>query len=323
MSHVSQDLLQSALPLWLGCTSASLELLNVSENIMYRVVTEEGSCYVLRVHRQNNNRKAIESELAWIEALQADSVLRTPDVILGLNGKAIQSIKRATNGSELFLVMFAYIEGREPNEADDVLAQFHTLGEIAAQTHIHSLQWTIPLHFERGSWNADTLLGNHPVWGRWQDAPGINQEQLTLLTRLRDTVVHRLNRLGQHQSIYGLIHADMRRANLLIHAGTTRLIDFDDCGFGWFMYDFATAISFIENHPRLPELKIAWLNGYRLWRQPSELEVQELDTFIMLRRLALLAWMGGHPEVAVVQELQGDFASVTCELADAYLSAYY
>ncbi len=38
----------------------------------------------------------------------------------------------------------------------------------------------------------------------------------------------------------------MRLANLLIDGDRVTLIDFDDCGFGWFMYDFAAAISFFE-----------------------------------------------------------------------------
>ena len=112
----------------------------------------------------------------------------------------------------------------------------------------------------------------------------------------------------------------MRRANLLIQDNATRLIDFDDCGFGWYLYDFATAVSFIEDHPQLPQLKSSWLEGYRKWRVPSELEIQELDTLIMLRRLALLAWIGGHAEVPIVQELQGKFASITCQLAQEYLA---
>ena len=42
-----------------------------------------------------------------------------------------------------------------------------------------------------------------------------------------------------------------------------RVIDFDDCGFSWFMYDFATTVSFFEDHPQVPDLKDAWVEGYR------------------------------------------------------------
>ena len=41
----------------------------------------------------------------------------------------------------------------------------------------------------------------------------------------------------------------------------------------------------------------------------------------MLRRLALLAWIGSHIEVDTAKELAPTFAPVTAELAEVYLSA--
>ena len=55
----------------------------------------------------------------------------------------------------------------------------------------------------------------------------------------------------------------MRLANLLIDGGETKVIDFDDCGFSWYLYDCATALSFIEHRPDVPELVAAWVKGYR------------------------------------------------------------
>jgi Ser/Thr protein kinase RdoA (MazF antagonist) len=39
------------------------------------------------------------------------------------------------------------------------------------------------------------------------------------------------------------------------------VIDFDDCGWGWLLYDFGTAVSFFEHDPRVPELTEAWVRG--------------------------------------------------------------
>ena len=40
----------------------------------------------------------------------------------------------------------------------------------------------------------------------------------------------------------------------------------------------------------------------------------------MLRRLALLAWIGAHIEVDTAKELAPAFAPVTAELAEGFLS---
>jgi Ser/Thr protein kinase RdoA (MazF antagonist) len=47
-------------------------------------------------------------------------------------------------------------------------------------------------------------------------------------------------------------------ANLLIHQGNIRVIDFDDCGLGWFLYDIGAALSFMEDREDVPELVDAW-----------------------------------------------------------------
>ena len=76
----------------------------------------------------------------------------------------------------------------------------------------------------------------------------------------------RLAEYGTAPDRFGLIHADMRLGNLLVDGDTVTLIDFDDCGFCWFAYDFAAAISFHETNPAIPALKAAWLEGYQAVR---------------------------------------------------------
>ena len=61
----------------------------------------------------------------------------------------------------------------------------------------------------------------------------------------------------------GPAHCDQRLANLLVHEGELKVIDFDDCGFGWYMYDAATPLSFYEHLPQAPSLIDVWLEGYR------------------------------------------------------------
>ncbi len=132
----------------------------------------------------------------------------------------------------------------------------------------------------------------------------------------------RLRAFGQGPSRFGLVHADMRLANLLIDGAQIKLIDFDDCGFCWFLYDFAAAISFIEDSPTIPQLKQAWLKGYREIRELSQTDEAELDTFIMLRRMALTAWIGSHSETPFAQSLAHDFVPRGAALAEQYIKNF-
>lgn len=313
-------LAQAALPLWGLPATATLELINVSENYTYLVTTPAGSKSVLRVHRHNyHTRCAIACELAWLTALRQDDVLPTPQVILGTDGQAIQQIHEPGQTDPRYMVLFEFIPGGDPSEAGEMPAHFETLGKMAAHCHLHVQNWQRPAPFERLTWDVETVFGAAPTWGNWRAAPGVTDPIRRVLEDVEQRVRLRLAAYGQSQDRFNLIHADMRLANLLVEGDDIRLIDFDDCGFGWFMYDFAAAISFIEDDPMIPQLKAAWLRGYRTIRPLRPQDEAEIDTMIMLRRMALLAWIGSHIDAPEPQQLADGFASTTARLGAAWL----
>lgn len=152
--------------------------------------------------------------------------------------------------------------------------------------------------------------------------PGIERVDLALLERTARLIRRRLEAFGKAPSRFGLIHADFRLANLLVHQGKTRAIDFDDCGMGWYFYDLATALSFMEERPDLPELVAAWCEGYRRILPIDAAEEAELWTFLMLRRMLIMAWMGSHAETDLAKELGVPYINDTMPLAEAYLSSH-
>ena len=116
----------------------------------------------------------------------------------------------------------------------------------------------------------------------------------------------------------------MRLANLMIDGSKTKVIDFDDCGFAWHMYDFATAVSFIEDNPLVPEWMMSWLDGYLGERPLTTTDFDIIPTLIMYRRLLLLGWVGSHYDYAKeAQELGVGYTTITCTLAEAYLCGRY
>lgn len=316
-----RSLAAEALGLWDLPEGAEARLLNVSENTTYLIVAPGGFRSVLRLHRAGyHSRRAIECELAWAAALRTDTGLATPVAIPGRNGETIQSAAAPGLPELRHMVMFEFLPGAAPGPDEDLVAPFRGLGEMAARTHLHAMGWRRPEPFERLTWDAEAVFGPAPTWGDWRDGPGVTPEVRHVLEAAEDLVRRRLAAFGRGPDRYGLIHADMRLANLLIDDGGTRLIDFDDCGFGWFLYDFAAAISFMEDHPQVPALKAAWIEGYRSLRPLSEAEAEEIDTFVMLRRMALLAWIGSHIDAPEPQAMAPRFAQGTAGLARDYLA---
>ena len=318
-----QEVVQRSLNRWECPPDTIARLINISENVTYMVEAPNGFRSILRVHRENyHSRNAIESELAWVRALGQEGGVETPDYHLGRDGSAIQTVAADGLPAPRHMVMFAFLEGKAPDPDEDLVSAFGQLGQIAARAHIHASSWRRPAGFERMTWDESTVFGASPIWGDWRDGPNVDAAIAWRLERLEDLIIHRLKRFGKGAQTYGLIHADMRLANLLVHEGRPRLIDFDDCGFGWFLYDFAAAVSFMEDHPQVPALKQSWLEGYRKVRSLSADDEREIDTFIMLRRMALLAWIGSHDGVDVARALAPDFATVTATLAESYFTTH-
>lgn len=321
LAHL-RALASQSLGLWQMPARARARLINLSENATY-LVEAPGYRAILRIHREGyHTENAIESELDWAGALNDDGGIVTPQVYRGKDGRRIQSGIVPGLAKPRFMVLFQFVAGVEPDVDQDPAGHFEELGTIAAKTHLHSIGWQLPQGFERLVWDTEAVFGPDPTWGDWRHGPGVMGEIKSVLEHVESTVKFRLNDFGKSEERFGLIHADMRLANLLSDRTGTRLIDFDDCGMGWFLYDFAAAISFIEDHPKVPVMKSAWVKGYRKLRRLSDREVNEIETFVMLRRMALLAWIGSHMEAPEPQALAPEFARVTAELGQKYLDGY-
>ncbi|HZR49596.1 MAG TPA: phosphotransferase [Streptosporangiaceae bacterium] len=302
---------------------SSIELLNVSENATFLVTDPDRGQSVLRVHRLGyHTEDEIASELTWMDALRAEAGVRTPRVLAARDGRRIVAAADP-GGAQRHCVRFEFLPGTEPAEsAADIVRHFAELGEITARMHAHARQWRRPGWFTRFHWDYPAAFGAEARWGRWQDGAGVGPAERVILGRLDRTLEGRLRAFGTGPERYGLVHADTRLANLLVHDGAVSVIDFDDSGFSWYLYDLGTSVSFFEHEPVVPALVDSWLAGYRTHGEVTAADETEIWTFIMFRRLLLVAWIGSHQAVDIAAELGADYTRDSCDLAERYLSTH-
>lgn len=308
-------------PSWGLSPQTSVRLLTVSENATF--IAEDPARdqpVILRVHRPNYcTREDIASELNWITALRENEVVPTPEVLIMKDGDRIASFQDGDDTRHV--VAFSFMSGKEPEEDENLISGFEILGAISAKLHEHAKTWGRPADFTRRTWNFETSLGGTPHWGDWRAALGLTPSGREILERLCVVLREKLDDYGDSPDRYGLIHADLRLANLLVDGDRLGVIDFDDCGFSWFIYDFASATSFIETSPQMPALKDAWVKGYSSHMPLGDEHVAMIPTFVMFRRLLLTAWIASHPETETAAEAGlGAFTDGTVELAENYLS---
>jgi Ser/Thr protein kinase RdoA (MazF antagonist) len=313
------------LPRWGLAPSTTIELLNLSENATFGLSDPVAQRHlVLRVHRVGySTAQQIRSELAWVQALHSSGTIETANPQPAIDGELVQTLVSAAGKPSRYAVAFERLRGTEPSAGDDAAPWFERLGELTARMHRHAKIWRPPPDFNRRRWDLDGMVGVNAHWGPWQAALGLDAQGKAVLREALLLIGQRLERFGIDPARFGLIHADLRLANLLVDAGHLRIIDFDDCGFSWFLYDFATAVSFIEEQPILPSLLRAWLIGYSKVTVLSVEELAEIPTFVVLRRIVLTAWLASHSEVSFARQFGSVHTQATVELARQLLAGTF
>lgn len=293
-----------------------LSLLCRSENATF-LLEAHGRRYALRLHRADYHQRAdIESELNWLDALR-ETGIDVPQAVVDREGQRVQTLMLA-EGSVRHAVLFHWVEGEMPGTDVDPRA-FQQLGNITARLHQHSRRWQRPAGFQRIIWDHHTMVSPQSHWGDWRDAPNLRVQDHRIVEETIARVGSTLAEFGKEPRNYGLIHADLRLTNLLLHKGETRVIDFDDCGFGWYLHDLAAAISFVEHHPRAAEWVDHWIRGYEQVAHITDAEMEKVPTLLIQRRIQLLAWAGSHAETEMAQSLGLQWADHSVRLCRRYL----
>jgi Ser/Thr protein kinase RdoA (MazF antagonist) len=274
--------------------AAPLALLSHRENAVFCLDDAvSGERYVLRVHRPGyQNQRSIRSELAWMAAL-TEAGVTTPSTLAGVDGDPVQAVTIDAIGAAFDCEVFHWIEGVPPGDTD-LAETYRMVGSITARMHRHVQAWSPPDGFERHVWDEDGMVGVDPLSGRFDDLEALSGEQRALLNQVRDTVRERIIAFGKTPDLYGLIHSDLVPENILVTADGPMVIDFDDCGLGWFLYDYASCVSRHEGGDSFDAIHNAWVEGYRGVSPLPDDILHEALTFRLARQIVRLGWLHGR-----------------------------
>ena len=315
-----------ALDAW-GWGRAQLRLIKHRENAVFAAAWH-GRRRALRLHRQGYHGDAeLRSELQWMQALAAAGI-EVPQLVPTPSGELFISREFAGLSGPLQADLFEWVEG-EPlgavetgigDRGRDVAQTYCTIGALAGRLHNHSAAWTLPLGFKRHAWDVAGLVGEQPFWGRFWELPALSNDERKLMERTRKRLQQDLSALDQSPANYGLIHADFVAENLLVDGDEVRLIDFDDAGFGWHLFELATSTHFLMGEDYCDAAQEALIRGYRSQRPLADEELARLPLFSLARATTYLGWVHTRPETETAQEMTPMLISSACELAEAYLT---
>lgn len=301
------------------------KLLKYRENAVFRVELADGSPAALRLHRPGyHSEGALLSELIWMDDLRR-SGLHVPDPIPAADGRLLVRLEATARFAMQYADIIGWVDGEQLGETgtplafgpEDINRLFAALGATMADMHNVSDRWAPPATFRRPSWDLDGLLGDRPLWGRFWDCPGLEPQDMTSLEALRAFLRNKLQEVTASDLDYGLIHADLVRENVFVSDHKIALIDFDDCGYGWRIFDLATTLLKNRREPHYPLIRDSLLEGYRSRRALSDEALGLLPLFLVLRGLTYIGWVGERPELPDGRERISRYVPEALELAKA------
>jgi Ser/Thr protein kinase RdoA (MazF antagonist) len=305
---------------------AALHLIKYRENAVFRI-EQNGERKALRLHRHGYHSDAeLHSELQWMQAL-AKSGIAVPTVIPTDSGEMFVSYAADDLPGNIQVDLFEWIDGTQLGsveegitDAESVADTYSAIGDLAARVHNQAVTWALPSGFIRHAWNAEGLAGEKPVWGQFWELAAASTSETELLLRGRERVYEELRNLPKSPGSYSMIHADFVAENVLVNDGQVRLIDFDDAGFGWHLFELATSLYFIQGEPYFDEARRSLIKGYRGHRQLDDQQLELLPLFFLARGFTYIGWVHTRQETETAKELTPMLLATVCELAENYLS---
>ena len=316
---------QDALRAW-GIEDAELELLKHRENAVFKV-EKPGFRAALRLHRHGyHSDDELRSELQWMQAL-SDAGVKVPEIIPSESGDLFVDYTADGLPGTLQIDLFEWIDGDQLGSVEEGISEegqidhtFGVLGELAARVHNQAVTWQLPTGFTRHAWDAEGLAGDSPFWGRFWEVEAASAEQRKLLATARDRIYRDLENLAKSPGNYSMIHADFAAENIMVDGNDVRLIDFDDAGFGWHLFELVTALYFLKGEPVFDRAETAIIDGYRKHRQLTDADLELLPLFYLARGTTYVGWVHTRPETETAQELTPMLVEMACAHADDYLS---
>ena len=320
---------REALRKWTVVRDVSLSMVKLRENAVFKTHLGDGARYALRVHRPGyHSDEALMSEIQWMENLRAHN-FPVAEVIPTASGSYFTTI-RAPSGIRYQCDLQRWVDGSPLGYAEsgriltpeDAGNTYRILGKLAGELHVLSNGPARPARFARHAWDAEGCIGDKALWGRFGDLESLSIDERSTLENAAGIARHSLESFGMASDRYGLIHSDLVPDNVIQSGSELTVIDFDDSGYGWYMWELATAVFWLRDSPIYEVALKSFVDGYREARSLTEDELAMLPTFMLVRGLVYLGWFQTRNTTDTAKQLTQPVTDTVVAMARTLLTAH-
>jgi Ser/Thr protein kinase RdoA (MazF antagonist) len=188
-------------------------------------------------------------------------------------------------------VLFTWMEGRSLYRGLTTRLM-KKAGEFLARMHSESERFEPPEGFTRPRWDVPAFRGGALNVDMAKCRAHISAEQWDVIEMMREVLQRSLDDMPEERGSFGMIHADFHPGNLLFHKGEVRALDFELCGWGYYLYDIAVMLSvLVGRHPNYETLRSGFIEGYSGVRVLSGNWAATVDMFIAARKMIRSLWL--------------------------------
>jgi Ser/Thr protein kinase RdoA (MazF antagonist) len=296
--YQARILAQAALEAY-GLPQSRLGFIQYGENIIYRVdlsgpVDAQAGPYlpnrcVLRLHAMGN-QEAIASEITWLAALNREAELPVPAPVAAPDGRLLVKIFTPGFPNGRVVTLMRWLDGRKIQKGLQP-AHLTLLGKVVAQMHNFSAAWQPPPEFTRPIWDWNAQLGGsefkHTRDELVASMPVNFRAPFECVSRAARAA---MESLGNRPDAFGLIHADLYPENVLYKGGRACPIDFEDCGYGYWIWDIAVALCRWAWDNDWERMRDAFFAGYDPIRSLPAAQWEQLDLFVATQFATMVLW---------------------------------
>ena len=268
----------------------SIEQVGQSANTIYKITGMNNNCYSLRIHRSKSStlesiwttRKALKSEMTWLDTFTLSSDLTLPVPYKNKNGEYVTELDGTT------CTLLQWVEG-EQKQYITTHEDAGYIGEMMGKLHLHSSKWSAPIGFERPCFDGTRIVQS--LVKLHENASLFAADDVKKLQQAGHRVIHMMNAIEKTADHWGMIHADIIPSNIVFHDHEASPIDFGACGFGFYLFDLGWTFSYI--HPSFRQHVLhAYSNHFILPNHHVEL----IEGFFIAAQLETMNFWLGLPD---------------------------
>ena len=266
-----------------GFSQYQLTFLQHLVNTTFRLDCNDGR-YLVRIHRAKT-QTAVASELVWLEALVRKTTVSVQTPQRSLDGEMIVVGEHGGVPEPYPVTVLSWLDGQILTQDQRSPHHFYRLGQLVAKLHDHAQHWTPSFELNRPIYDAASVLESDSLSNN-QLPENVREHLRTLHKQLQEVE----QRLGKNPAQFGLIHSDLSFGNVLFMDDEVLPIDFDDCGFGYYLYDLAVILAGPWERPGFLQRRNALFQGYREICELPDEHLSLIPTFMAMRASSLGQW---------------------------------